>query len=167
MIVNHIICLLEVCLKQTYFICQGGYYEQVEGAAMGSHISPIVAKLCMEAFEVQALNTAPHSPSLWRRFVEDTFVVIQAAQKDRFIENIDSIDDRIQFTMEESRSDGSMPFLDTLVIPQPDGSFSTTVYRKQTLTDLYLQWDSHYTIAAKYSVMNTIEPRLCVPTPSY
>ena len=33
---------------------------------MGSPISPIVANLYMETFEVQALNTAPHPPSLWR-----------------------------------------------------------------------------------------------------
>ena len=98
----------------------------------------------MEAFEKQALNTAPHPPSLWRRFVDDTFVVIQTAHKDRFLEHINSTDDRIQFTVEESRSDGSMPFLDTLVIPQPDGSFRTTVYRKPTHTDLYLQLDSHH-----------------------
>ena len=61
--------------------------------------------------------------------------------------------------MEESRSDGSMPFLHTLVIPHLDGSFSTTVYRKPTHTNLYLQWDSHHTIAAKYSVVNTFHHR--------
>ena len=30
------------------------------------------------------------------------------------------------------------------------------VYRKPTHTDLYLQWDSHHTIAAKYSVVSTL-----------
>ena len=139
MTVNHITCLLEFCLKNTYFIFQGRYYEQVEGATMGPPIGPIVANLYMEAFEVQALNTAPHPPSLWKRFVDDTFVVIQSSHKDSFIEHINSIEDRIQFIMEECRSDGSMPFLDTLVIPQPDGGLSTTVYRKPTHTDLYLQ----------------------------
>ena len=110
MTVNHIICLLEFCLKNTYFIFQGRFYEQLEGAAMGSPLSSIVANLYTEAFEVQAINTAPHPPSLWRRFVDDTSVVIQDAQKDRFIEHINSIDDKIQFTMEDCRSDGSMPF---------------------------------------------------------
>ena len=83
----------------------------------------------MEAFEVQAISTAPHPPSLQRRFVDDTFVVIQEAKKDSFIEHINSIDDKIQVTMEDCRSDGSMPFLDTLVTPTSDGSFSTTMYR--------------------------------------
>ena len=86
-------------------------------------------------------------------------MVIQTAKKDRFIEHANFIDDKIQFTMEDYRSDVSMPFLDTLVIPQPYGSFSTTVYRNPTHTDLYLQWDSHHTTAAKYSVVNTLHHR--------
>ena len=48
--VNHITCLLEFCVKSTYFTFQGRYFEQMEGAAMGSPISPIVANLYMEDF---------------------------------------------------------------------------------------------------------------------
>ena len=77
---------------------------------MGSPISSIIANLYMETFETQTISTAPHPPSLWRRFVDDTFVVIQEAQKDSFIEHVNSIDDKIQFTMEDCRSDESMPF---------------------------------------------------------
>ena len=94
---------------------------------MGSPISPIVANMDMEEFEIKALDTAPHPPSLWRRFVDETFVVIQSAHKNSFIEHINSIDHRIQFTMEDCKTDGSIPFLDTFIIPKPDGSFSTTV----------------------------------------
>ena len=78
--VKHITCLLEFCLRSTYFTFQDKYYEQVEGAAMGSPNSPIVANLCMKNFEVRAIYTSPHSP-LWKRFVDDTFVVIKAAHK--------------------------------------------------------------------------------------
>ena len=59
MTVSCIICLLEFGMKNTYFLFQGRYYEQLEGAAMGSPISPIVANLYMEDFEVKALNTSP------------------------------------------------------------------------------------------------------------
>ena len=41
MTVKHITCLLEFCLGSTYFTFQNKYYEQVEGAAMGSPISCI------------------------------------------------------------------------------------------------------------------------------
>ena len=66
---------------------------------------------------------------------------------------------RSNFTSEESHSDGSMPFQDTLITPRSDDSLSTTVYRKPTHTDLHLQWDSHHAIALKYSVVNTLHHR--------
>ena len=46
-----------------------------------------------------------------------------------------------------------------MVTPNSDGSLSTKVYRKPTHTDLYLQWYSHHTTAAKYSVVNTLHHR--------
>ena len=60
--VGDIILLLEFCLKNTYFSFQGQFYEQVEGAAMGSPVSPMVANLYMEYLEQKSLSTAPQSP---------------------------------------------------------------------------------------------------------
>ena len=57
--VSDIILLLEFCLKNTYFSFQGQFYAQVEGAVMGSPVSPIVANLYMEYLEQKALSTAP------------------------------------------------------------------------------------------------------------
>ena len=48
--VGDIILLLEFCLKNTYFSFQGQFYEQVEGAAMGSPVSPIVANLSITVY---------------------------------------------------------------------------------------------------------------------
>ena len=62
MTVKHIACLLAFCLRSTYFTFQNKYYEQVEGAVMGSPISPIVANLYMENFEVRAINISPYPP---------------------------------------------------------------------------------------------------------
>ena len=156
MTVDHIISLLEFCLRNTYFSFQGRYYEQTEGAAMGSLISPLVANLFMEEFEKQAISTSTTPPVLWERFVDDTFTIIKKNNKDSFLEHLNSINPKIQFTCEETREDGSMPFLDILVTPEDDGSLKTSVFRKATHTDLYLQWDSHHTIPSKYSVAGTL-----------
>ena len=64
MTVDHIISLLEFCLRNTYFSFQGRYYEQTEGAAMGSPISPLFANLFMEEFEKQAISTCTTPPVL-------------------------------------------------------------------------------------------------------
>ena len=156
MSIHHITSLLEYCLKGTYFVFRGQYYEQLEGAAMGSPLSPIIANLYMEEFEAKALNTAPNPPTLWKRFVDDTFVVIKKCHQEEFFHHIDSIEDSIQFTAEDTKADGTLPFLDVLIIPQPDGSITTAVYRKPTNTNQYLQWDSHHEISAKYSVISTL-----------
>ena len=157
--IENILSLLEFCINSTYFSFQGKFYEQLEGAAMGSPLSPIVANLYMESFEVETIRSAPHPPYLWKRFVDDTFTILQSSQKNGFLEHINSIDQYIQFTGEDQRSDGAMPFLDILITPGRDGSPSTFVYRKPTHTDLYLQWDSHHTLTSKYSVIGTLQHR--------
>ena len=69
--VHNIIELLGFYLYNTSFSFQNKFYEQVEGAAMGSPVSPIVAKLYMEYFEREALHSAS-IPRYWFRFVDDT-----------------------------------------------------------------------------------------------
>ena len=138
MTVNQIFCLLEFCLNSTYFTFQGKMYEKVKGAAMGSPISPKVANLFMEDLETKGLATAPSTPKIWKRFVDDTFTIIQKAHKDAFLDHINSIDSNIHFTYEVSKEDGSIPFLDMLITPDEEGRLNTTVYRKPTHTDQYL-----------------------------
>ena len=75
------------------------------------------------------------------------------------MKHINSIDHNIQFTCEEPSEDGSIPFLDMLIIPDEDGRLNTTVYRKTTHTDKYLHWDSHHAIPSKYSVIGTFYHR--------
>ena len=52
--VQDIIEILGFCWHNTYLSFQNKFYEQVEGAAMGSLVSPIVANLYMEHFERKA-----------------------------------------------------------------------------------------------------------------
>ena len=124
---------------------------------MGSPVSPIVANLYMEYFEQKALSTAP--PRFWHRYVDDTFVIHEEANKQGFLQHINSVDPAIKFTVEDNKEDGSIPFLDTIVKPEVNGSLSITVYRKPTHTDQYLQWDSHHNLSAKFSVINTLSHR--------
>ena len=50
MYIPQIVTLLMFCLKNTYFLFQGMYYEQVHGTAMGFPISPLIPNLFMEEF---------------------------------------------------------------------------------------------------------------------
>ena len=157
--VEDIVLLLEFCLKNTYISFQDQFYEQDEGVAMGSPVSPIVANLYMEYFEQKALSTATHSPRFWHRYVDDTLVIQKEVNKQGFLQHINSVDPAIRFTVEENKEDGSIPFLDTIVKPETEGKLSITVYRKPTYTNQYLQWDSHHHLIATFSVINTLSHR--------
>ena len=84
--VEDIILLLEFCLKNMYFSFQGQFYEQVEGLAMGSPVSPIVADLFMEYFEQKVLTMAP-TPRLWHRYVDGTSVIQKEIHKQDFLQH--------------------------------------------------------------------------------
>ena len=98
------------------------------------------------------------TPSLWLRFVDDTFVINRAEHSQDLLHHINNQDQHIQFTVEPTQQ-SSLPFLDTLVTIEPDNTFSTTVYRKPTHMDQYLHWDSNHHITAKQSVYNTLAHR--------
>ena len=73
--------LVEVCLKTTYFVYNSEYYEQLEGAAMGLPVSPIVANIFMEHFEEIALDSRFR---LRRRYVDDVFCIIKRSNVFKF-----------------------------------------------------------------------------------
>ncbi len=94
---------------------------------MDSPVSPIVATLYMNQFEQKALVTAPNPPSVWLRYVVDTFTQIGLLFIEEFHQYLNSIDTDIKFTTEEE-CDGKLPFLDTLVHMGESGETWGTVY---------------------------------------
>ena len=68
---------------------------------------------------------------------------------------MNSIDPHIQFTTQDLNTDVSMPFLDTLVTPGPDNTFSTMDYRKIAHNDQYLHWDNYHNLSEKYNVLTS------------
>ena len=101
-----------------YFSFQGQFYEQVEVAAMGSTVSAIVANLYIKYFGQKALSTVTHPARVWLRYVDDIFVIQKEDHKNNFLEYINSGDPAIRFIVEESKGNGAIPFLDTIVKPE-------------------------------------------------
>ena len=147
------------CLHNTYFSFQNKFYEQVDRAAMGSPLHPIVANLYMEHFERKSLMSAVNPPWVWFRFVDDTWVIQQQTHKQAFLDHINIIDAAIKFAVEGTQGNGAIPVFDTLVIPLADNSLSITVYCKATHMDQCSQCDSHHSLSAKYSIIGTLTHR--------
>ena len=124
--VQNIIQSLGFSLHNTYFSFQGQFCEKIEGAAMGSLISPIVPNLYMEHFERTALRIAA-TPQVWLRYVHDMFVIQQVEHKQNFLKHINNVDLAIKFTVENNQQDCTIPFLDTIVKPEANNTLSLTV----------------------------------------
>ena len=89
-------------------------------------------------------------------FVDDSFAIMKKSTINSFHDTLNSIDSHINFTIEHEK-DGQLAFLDTLVsVSRNNGSISTTVYRKPTHTDRYLDFSSHHDEKHKISAAKTL-----------
>ncbi|XP_042202463.1 uncharacterized protein LOC121852562 [Callorhinchus milii] len=152
--------LVRHCLTNTYFTWNGTFYKQNEGTPMGSPLSPVIANMFMGKFESDAIQTSTLRPSLWKRYVDDTFVIWPHGLPalNHFLDHINSRHPSIRFTMEVEK-DGKLPFLDILFERRPDGSLGHSVYRKATHTDSYLKPDSPHHPFQKNSLIKTLYHR--------
>ena len=104
---------INICLDNTYIQFKNQLYKQIFGVLLGSPISVTIANLVMETVETKALQTFQNSPTMWKRYVDDTFVVIKKNNLETFYEHLASI----KFTL-EIESNNSLPFLDVLVVKE-------------------------------------------------
>ena len=89
----------------------------------------------------------------------DTFVVQQLENKENFLEHINNIGQSIKFTVEDMCLDGSIPFLDILVTPEPNRTLSIVFIGRPPTQISYLHWDRYHHIPAKFGVKNTLQPK--------
>ena len=114
----------------------------------------------MEYFAELALGLlCPSSTPWWKRYVDDVFWIVKKDQVDILFNHINQMDAHIKFTKEPPDSEGSIPFLDTKCSPNSNNTIYTTVYRKPTHTDRYLDWNSNHPSSVKRSVIQALTHR--------
>ena len=149
--VDDITRLLKVCLDATYHTFQDTHYQtdlwDSNGLACIGHSCQLSDGRNREQGSVH-LTPAPR---VWKRYVDDTCTAIPSRL---FHDNLNGVNEHIQFTL-EMEADNSLPFLDVMLYHRPDGSIHTSVYRKPTHTDHYLDF-SHHPLEHKRSVVTTL-----------
>ena len=133
---DKIISLLELVLNNCVFSFQHKFYKQLQGAAIGSPVSPVIANIYMEYFEELALGPqCPIPIPWWQRYVDDVISITRKDQVDILFMHINQLDAHIKFSMESPDNEGRIPFLDTKYTANSNHTIHTTVYRKPTHAD--------------------------------
>ena len=125
---------------------------------MGSLVSTVIANLYMEAFEEQAIESAPYKPKIWKHYIDDTFTILDRGNVDSFLHHLNSQQPTIRFTM-ETEKESKIAFLDMSVSREPDSRLTTSVYRKPTHTDQNLAYDSHHPQSVKRGIVKCLYGR--------
>jgi len=90
----------------------------------------------------------------WKRFVDDTITWILEEKVNHVIEYLQKYHKNIKFTYEFEQN-GNIPFLDVLLI-RNGNQMDTTVYRKKTDNDVYLNWKSFAPLKWKRGTLRTL-----------
>ena len=96
----------------------------------------------------------------WLRYVDDVLTIVKKGTQDSLLNHLNSIDPNIKFTIEPPNEQGAIPFLD--IFPRPSGNNNkiiTSVYRKPTHMDRYLDLNSNHPKSAKCAVVRALTDR--------
>jgi len=70
--------LLEFVNKKSHFLFDDQYYDQIDGVTMGSLLGPVLANIFICHFEERWVTKGQIRPSLWYRYVDDTFTMFES-----------------------------------------------------------------------------------------
>ena len=135
--------LFNLAVRDLQFRFYHNYYRQIDGVAMGSPLAPILADLFVTTLEEKHIISNPKFKiKTWIRYVDDVFVVVEGPNEHimHIMDSTNSLHKNIKFTLELEKNN-SLSFLD-VHIQKVDNKFLTSVYRKNTNTNLYMKWDA-------------------------
>ena len=112
--------LIGLCVRFGPFEFMGQEYEQLQGLAMGSPLSAVMAQLFMEALEADHLCHLAGRNATWYRYVDDILAILPGrTDVQDLLERLNAVHPTIKFTVEEERED-KLPFLDTVIHRRSD-----------------------------------------------
>ena len=125
---------------------------------MGSPLGPVLADIFMTELEKTLLpNIYIRYIKYWRRYVDDTISYVKIGSIKHVLCLLNSFYENIQFTF-ESEGKGTLPFLDVLSC-RNGRELTTTVYRKKTNNDIYLNWNAFAPVSWKRGTLRTLVQR--------
>ncbi|EYC30718.1 hypothetical protein Y032_0004g1730 [Ancylostoma ceylanicum] len=142
--------LLVTTLGCNIFQFDGEFYKQKRGLAMGLRISPLLAVIYLDCIERRSLVTGI---LFYKRYIDDVFVIgSTASDLHTMIENLNSRDTNIRFTVESPDDSGSLPNLNTKV-QICNGTKQFLWYKKPIAKNIMLHSRSAHPLFMKANVI--------------
>ena len=141
-----IVLLTKIVLSNGCFSWSGTYFKQLRGLAMGNRLAPILAILYMNRIENQAIYADTSlSTKPYHQFIDDCITTAQDNNEARSIQGIlNAQHPSIKFEIELPDEEGYLPFLNTKLRVNPDGTLDTAWYTKQANKGIMIHALSHH-----------------------
>lgn len=134
--------LLKEC---AVFSCNGRFFRQRDSLAMGSPLSPILARILMNDVMDYTLPKIIFKPKVLALYVDDSFWLVKQKQIDLIFTVLNSYHPRIKFTVEKE-IDNKLNFLN-MTIHRLDNELITNWYVKPFASFRLLNYFSHHPLS--------------------
>lgn len=151
--------MISLVMNSGYFKYNGNFYQQIDGMPMGNCLSPAIADMIIDHIIDKAMEFSPHPPKAIYKYVDDLFLIARDEYLNELLNVFNSIHAKIQFTHELER-DNLLPFLDTLVKRNEDGTITTTWYQKQMASGRILNFASLHPMKQKINTAQGVIHRV-------
>ncbi|CAM0512582.1 unnamed protein product [Fasciola hepatica] len=146
---------LLLCTTNVSFSFLGWAYRQIDGVAIRTPLSPILAHMFLAHLEEKASKILERS-QLYKRYVDHVLVITISLEETTWImDKLDRLHPNIRFTMETEIED-TLHFLDIKITRNNDGTMARSVYRKETWTGQCLQFDSFVSVEYERGLVRTL-----------
>ena len=147
--------IVEFLFESSYFAFEGKFYQQLDGSAMGNPASPVLANLIMNDLITRILNKLPFLLTFLKLYVDDTILACPKNKIDLLLNFFNGYHDKLKFTIEQENNN-SIPFLDMLVIRNPDGTLNTNWYLKPTASGRVINYASMHASTQKIATIKNL-----------
>ncbi|EYC27067.1 hypothetical protein Y032_0009g502 [Ancylostoma ceylanicum] len=153
--------LLLATLACNVFRFDNKFYMQRRGLAMGLRLAPLLAIVYLDRIERMSLTS---ELIFYRRYIDDVFAIGSTpVALQHFLNNLNSQDPNIQFTVEEPDANSFLPFLNAKVRIR-NGLKEFSWYRKPSSKNIIIHSRSAHPIYMKANVVRNIgqtKDRIC------
>lgn len=121
-------------------------YQQQDSLAMGSPLSPILAKILMTDIIDSILPLLPIKPKFLALYVDDSFWIVKSYHVNLILHRLNQYHERINFTVEK-KNNNRIAFLDVVVYADRNttpGSIYTNWYKKPYASSRLLSYFSSH-----------------------